>query len=133
MDLRLWFGVKYATGILVLTVVLGIPALIAGLTSPSATQVFEGHLSRAVLATLWLWWLYATVYSLTMLFYCLLRQPVYAVVLTLLSLWLGAYVCSELISYPPYPWATYTVAAVLTLASIVVLTWKSFQYDWGWK
>ena len=126
-DLRLWFGVKFASGILVLVTVLGIPLFLAGWSQWS--EVYNPEWKELWGGTLFGAWLFVITYSLAMTFQCLVRQPIYAVVLTLATLWLG-FVLAKL-SDPHMSMAV--TAMIASLVVVVALAWKTVKHDWGWR
>ena len=131
LDLRLWFFTKYFTGMIVLIACLGVPVLLTGFTS---FWRWDDLLNESVLAIcLTLFSMYVAVFSLTMLFQCLLRQPIYAAVLALGTLFLGFWGVSYLDRYYDIHWAIALTVIVLFWVGIVVLTWKAVRYNWGWS
>jgi hypothetical protein len=129
-DLRLWFWMKYLSGILVLITILGIPLFLAGWS-----QLSEFHNpERNVLwgGTLFGVWFFVITYSLAMTYQCLVRQPIYAVVLTLATLWLVVFVLNDPFDVKPHP-AMVATGMIVSLAVVVALAWKTVKHDWGWK
>ena len=72
-------------------------------------------------------------YSLAMMYQCLVRQPIYAVVLTLATLWLGVFVLSLIDVKPQVEIAKAATGMILSLVVVVGLAWKTVKHDWGWK
>lgn len=129
LPLGLLFVVKYTVGILVLMGVLGVPLLAAIATSDD--RVLDAPVMELAARFLFLVWLVFMPYSLAMTAQCLLRQPIYAVVVAVLALWLGS---------AAYAWAFPAATAfdvgramATALVGTVALGWLAVRYDWGWK
>ncbi|MCH7751448.1 MAG: hypothetical protein IH898_04765, partial [Planctomycetes bacterium] len=130
-DFRLWFAVEYLAGILVLVTVLGIPLFLAGWSqwngeyNPERKELWGGTLFGV--------WFFVITYSLAMTSQCLVRQPIYAVVLTLATLWLGVFVFSQIDVKPQVEIAKAVIGMIVSLVVVVALAWKTVKHDWGWK
>jgi len=126
----LWFGIKYLGGLLILVTVLGIPIIL----SVASIVNLEGGdlLSRETVAEiLFFGWLFVMAYSLAMTTYCLLRQPLYAAIASLLVLWLGAAMFGWAFADPGG--LHVALAMTLSLAATIALGWLAVKNDWGWK
>ncbi len=132
-NLPLWFGIKYATAFLVLLTVLGIPLILGTLIY---SNQLPGRFSEGMLANLlWIGWFFIEAFTLAMTLQCLLRQPLYAAILTCVTLMFGnfaySYVCYETIGHPP--WSLNAAVMILALVATVALAWQTVKHDWGWK
>jgi len=131
-DLRLWFGVKYVAGLLVLIAVLGVPLFMAGLFYWS-----EGHhdldwnefWNGAHVAT----WVLTITYSIGMTAQCLTRQPLYAAALTVSILMIGAYLLAKFNDNLQLSTATNVTIMIVSLVVVIALAWQTVKHDWGWK
>jgi len=131
-DFRLWFGIKYFAGILVLVTVLGIPLFLAGWSQWSDT--YNREWKELWGGTLFGAWFFVITYSLAMTAQCLVRQPIYAVVLTLATMCLGVFAVSQIDVKPQVSvTAVAVIGMILSLAVVIALAWKTVKHDWGWK
>jgi hypothetical protein len=76
-------------------------------------------------------WLFVMAYSLAMTAHCLLRQPLYAAILTVLAIWLGSATFVWVLEEPH--WTVEVGAMLLSLAGTITLGWLAVRNDWGWK
>lgn len=131
LDLKVWFSMKYATGLIVVVVLLGLPPILAGFTGLASRQ--EALDYRVWISLFWILSVYLMIYSLSMLFQCLVRQPIYAVVLTLCVFFGGFYLGAFLFGgWKGSLWVP-SIALIVTWAVTVFLTWQTVRNDWGWK
>ena len=130
-NLKLWFGVKYVTGIIVLATFLGLPAIIAGTMQLSSWDVLT-DLDNWLFIGTWMW-AFLVVYSLTMLMQCLLRQPIYAVVLAMAAFFAMIFVAGWIGGRFSLPWSAFACVMLAFWAAIVLAAWKAVRHDWGWK
>jgi hypothetical protein len=125
-NLGLHFAVKYVAGLIVLITILGIPALAAG--TPYLRRM---ALIETVGAMSFIGWFFLMAYSLSMTAFCLLRQPLYAAIFTVLAIWLGA-VAFEWAFQKPH-WTLVVGTMLLSLAGTIAVGWLAVKNDWGWK
>lgn len=126
INLHQWFFLKYVAGILVLVVAF-VPLILI------AAKLKDWNLvPRDVVVIFAL--VFLTMYSGSLAAYAMVRQPIYAVILTIAA----PYVALFLI-YPngPPPWLTNFASAVLTILMFVILftilAWQAVIRNWGWK
>lgn len=125
----LQFTVKYIAGLLVLVTVLGLPALAVGAYE---TSRFGGMNSKELLGAIrFIGWLFLMAYSLSMTSYCLLRQPLYAAIFTVLAIWLGSFAFMWAVEEPH--WTLVVGAMLLSLTGTIAVGWLTVRNDWGWK
>jgi hypothetical protein len=125
----LQFAIKYVAGILVLTTVLGLPALaVLAYDSPR----FGGLKHRELLAAIsFVGWFFVMAYSLAMTSYCLLRQPLYAAIFSVLAIWLGTVTFGRIFDQSHKNLEV--TAMVLSLTGTIFVGWLALRNDWGWK
>lgn len=129
MNLGLQFVVKYAAGLIVLVVVLGVPALAAGI---HYSNRYAGMNSRELFGAIaYLGWFFVMAYSLAMTSHCLFRQPLYAAIFTVMAIWLGSVAFIWVFDVPH--WSEVVAAMLLSLAGTIALGWLAVRNDWGWK
>ena len=129
MNLGLQFFVKYAAGLLVLLVILGVPAIGAGMHySTRHAEISSRDLIGAIAC---LGWFFVMAYSLAMTTNCLLRQPLYAAIFTVMAIWLGSIAFFWVFEEPH--WSMIVTAMLLSLAGTIALGWLAVRNDWGWK
>jgi protein-S-isoprenylcysteine O-methyltransferase Ste14 len=129
-DLRLWFWVKFLSGMLVLVTVLGILLFLTGWSQWSETHNPEWKELWG--GTLYVTWMFVITYSLAMTYQCLIRQPIYEALLTMATLWAGLLVLSIPSLGKPHL-AMVAIGMIASLAVVVTLAWKTVKHDWGWK
>jgi len=128
-NLSLWFGVKYATGLLVLVTVLGIPMLLAGVASGELLGIQSTK--QVIAGSLFFGWFFIEAYSLAMATQCLVRQPLYAAGLTFATIMFSTFAFSVVFHQPH--WGQTVATMILALAATIVLAWQAVRHDWGWK
>ncbi len=129
-DPWLWFAVKYASAMLVLVTILGIPLKLAASGYWDAVEHL-GDRRELLIGTLYFSRFFVMAYSLAMTAHCLLRQPIYAAVLTVLAIWLGSAAFAWVFKEPH--WTLVVSAMILSLAATISLGWLAVRNDWGWK
>jgi hypothetical protein len=125
-----WFGVKYVSGMLVLVTILGIPLLLAAYAYWGSVDHLRDR-REFLFGTLFISWYFVMAYSLAMTAHCLLRQPLYAAILTVLAIWLGSATFVWVLEEPH--WTVEVGAMLLSLAGTITLGWLAVRNDWGWK
>ncbi|MCG8450467.1 MAG: hypothetical protein MI725_12935 [Pirellulales bacterium] len=123
-----WFLVKFFTGLAVLAVTFGALFLLAnGLTDGQFDGQFivQEHLGKQVtLMAL----VYVLLYTLSMLSYCLGRQPMIAAVIAIGSFWCGAFLIGKLaLDWPLVLWLL-----LVTQVAATALAWLAVRNNWGW-
>jgi hypothetical protein len=129
INLHQWFFLKYFSGILVLVVAFVPLFLIAGkLTDWNMVKREE----VAVFALVFLGF-----YSGSLAAYALVQQPIYSVVLTIATPFLGWMILVFLYPHGPPRWLD-SVSGLLLLFLVpsilsTILAWQAVVRDWGWK
>ena len=129
LNLNWWYWVKYSTGVVVQLLVF-LPLL-------AISYWLLGWSDSTLLAGWYLVLFYLVLYSLALMFYAVVRQPIYAAVLTIAAAFLG-WVTLVLI-YPnglPRWLGTFSGASLAMLVPTVLaslLAWQAVVRDWGWK
>ncbi len=127
---HLWFAAKYLTGI-------GILALAFAPVSVAVNWA-SGWRYASPQETLGVILFFTAVYTLSLTAYALVRQPIYAVVLAMGSLWpLGflsgfAYGLTERLGPDLASFVAWTFL-VIAYVAVVLLAWQAVVRDWGWK
>ena len=128
---HLWFAVKYLTGIVILA------SAFAPL--PIAVNWASGWRSGSPEETLGAILLFLAIYTLTLTAYALVRQPIYAVILAMGSLWplglMDAGIAYNLTRRLGPDLAAIVAGTFLVIAyvAVVILAWQAVVRDWGWK
>ncbi len=133
-DFRLWFGVKFLAGILVMVTVLGIPLFLAGWSQWN--EEYNPEWKELWGDTLFGVWFFVLTYSLAMTYQCLVRQPLYAAILTFATIFFGFFalkVSFEVFNLEFSHLVQIVAAMILPLVGTVFLAWKTVKHDWGWK
>jgi hypothetical protein len=129
LNINCYFGVKYVTGIVVQLFVF-LPLL--------AFSYWSLGWSDSTLLAGWYMVLFSLVlYSLAILFYSVLRQPIYAAVLSIATLVIGWIGIMALSPHGPPSWLRTTYGASLAMLvptiAATLLAWQAVVRDWGWK
>ncbi|NOY41500.1 MAG: hypothetical protein GXP26_06655 [Planctomycetes bacterium] len=136
MNFSLWFGVKFVVGVLTLVVAFGTLFLFAYWLTDASLFVRE---SQPLVVVGTFVGIFLLIYTLAMATYCLLRQPIYAAVLTFGLLFGGIFVVSWLDQYHRLLRGTemhWSIVLALMLFIQVYATawaWQAVRSDWGWK
>ncbi len=127
INLHLWFWAKYLAGIIVQLLAF-LPLL--------AISYWEWS-ENTFLAGCYMVLIYLLLYSLALAFYALVRQPIYAVILTIAAItigWMSLVLVSP--SGPPR-WLNgflgVSLALLLPVVLASLLAWQAVVRDWGWK
>ncbi len=130
VDYRLWFGVKFVVGATILAVTFGSLMLLALLLSDRSLFGGDPHPATAVGFT---GLVFLLIYTLSMATYCILRQPLYAAVLTFGLLFAGI-IIPQLICHHFFDTTLPSQAKLpLLLLSQVAATfvaWKAVKNNW---
>jgi len=131
------FWTKYATGLAVLALAFAIPFSFAAIVSGIEHPDFDDLAIWAVLVPIW-------IYSAAIMMTCLVRQAIYAAVLSCAAMYLGFLFVvgiSRLVKLGAglIPWdewndpTTGEMAAAMVLASIAftIIAWLAVRNDWG--
>ncbi len=123
VDLCLWFGVKYVTGFLVLALTFGTVLLVAnGLEGWQLGGPKDGFFIGLAFA----WF-----YTMALTAFVLVRQPIYAAVLALASVF-PAIIIDSWFSRGLH-WSIGWSLIFLLFATAISLAWLAVKHDWGWK
>jgi hypothetical protein len=129
LNLNWWYGVKYTTGVVVQLLVF-LPLLAFSYWS-------LGWSDDILLVGRTLVLFYLLLYSLTILFYSVVRQPIYAVVLTIGATFLGWMLLVLVYPSGPPRWLNsfVGVSLIMLIPTILatLLAWQAVVRDWGWK
>lgn len=128
----MWFSVKYATGLLVLTATLGLPLLVAGSHFFGSVEHLRDR-KELLVGMLLFSWLVIEAYSLAMLAQCLVRQPLYAAVVTLGGILFSFLFASKILDVEFSSVLQAVPLMILILVGTVYLAWKTVKHDWGGK
>ncbi len=128
VNLKLWFVVKYLVGLSVLVLAFG------SLLTPAywlQTEIYSDQFHRFLYAAFFAIYCLVIMYILSMATYCLLRQPIYAVVLTIGLLFIGTMAINWLseLNYFASTW----IAMIFCLVIPITIAWLVVKHDWGWK
>jgi hypothetical protein len=140
IQVDLWFWIKFATGLIVVFVSTYAPiALLVALKLP----VIDGNFSEALLVPAMQLAVYAAAVATT----CLVRQAVYAAILSIAVVYLGVFsglaICTlprwlhegamrfSLLFTPTPAELAFGIAISFTVSTI--LAWLAVRYDWGKK
>jgi hypothetical protein len=128
---HLWFAVKYLTGIVILA--------LAFAPLPIAVNWASGWRYASPLETLGTILFFLAIYTLSMTAFALVRQPIYAVILAMGSLWPIGFL-DGWIAYYLTEWLGADLLAivagtflVIVYVAVVLLAWQAVVRDWGWK
>jgi len=130
INFPLWFGVKFMVGMLILVATFGTLMLFAYWLTDSTLLRHEPH-PLVVLGSIS--WLFLLIYTLSMAAYCILRQPLYAAVLSIGLFIAGIFVLewfSNHIFQNPFHWAVSAALMLLLQAIVTTLAWLAVRYDW---
>ncbi|MBX3412328.1 MAG: hypothetical protein KF708_06380 [Pirellulales bacterium] len=127
MNPDLWYWAKFGTGLLVLLTTLYLPVLVlAAMFHPDGLLGLceSEHLIFPALQIA----LFASSLALT----CLLRQAVYAAVLSIGVIYLGVLPTWFIWGTDP-PYQAVAVSLVMTAGVMTVVGWLAMRNDWGWR
>lgn len=130
INLHQWFFLKYFAGILVLVVAF-VPLFLV------AAKLRDWRLAadRELVAVFAL--VFLGLYSGSLAAYALVRQPIYAVVLTIATPFLGWMILVSLYPHGPPRWLdSFSGVSLLFFIPTVlatILAWQAVVRDWGWK
>lgn len=128
MNLHQWFFLKYFTGILVLVVAF-VPLILTASWLQDWRDVTEGDVTMFAL-------LFLGFYTGSLAAFALVRQPIYAVVLTIAGIWFIPGVLLVISRIPGWnrneaQMMRFLIATQIVLA--LILAWQAVVRDWGWK
>ncbi|WP_148073012.1 hypothetical protein [Bythopirellula goksoeyrii] len=129
VNINLWFVVKYVVGLTVLALAFGsllTPAYWLEI-HPAADRIYW-FIMAAFFATYSL----ALLYTISMASYCLLRQPIYAAVLTF-GLLFGGIVLVRWLFYDTSQSILFFTTLFVALVSAITIAYLAVKHDWGWK
>jgi hypothetical protein len=128
---HLWFVTKYLTGMFILAAAFA-PLPIAVNWASGWQYGKPDEILVTILA-------FVAIYTLSLTAYALVRQPIYAVILAMGSLWPIGLLDSG-IAYELRDWLGRDLAAiaaatflVIVYIGVVLLAWQAVVRDWGWK
>jgi ABC-type transport system involved in multi-copper enzyme maturation permease subunit len=129
INLHQWFFLKYLAGILVLVIAFVPLILVAGrLNDWNLTTTSD--IAKFVV-------IYLTLYTGSLAAYALVRQPIYAVVLTIAGIWFTPGVLLFIRPLLPYgePDEERFMLVLFAFEAIAatLLAWQAVVRDWGWK
>jgi hypothetical protein len=127
-SVHLWFVVKYMAGLAVQFVAFGMLVLLGYLLQSSAFA----HYEEAIFVTTFTTYALIILYTLALASYCLLRQPIYAAVLTF-AIFLGGMMSLDWLFPDPSFSKCAVTAMVLALGIPFTIAWLAVKHDWGWK
>lgn len=129
INVHWWFVIKFVTGLAVLCLAFGTLSLLAlSLMENELANISKREMTEA----LYFCYILVLLYTLGMASYCLLRQPIYAAVLTVGLFLSGVLSMDWLFPNPHYFW-TGTVSMILALAIPITIAYFAVKHDWGWK
>lgn len=129
VNINLWFVVKYLTGLSVLVLAFGSLLLLAYWLQTGISFEFD---QEFILATFFGAYSVIILFTLAMTSYCLLRQPLYAVVVTLAFFLCGMMTIDWLFPDPSYIGIGIAVM-ILVLALLSRIAYLAVKHDWGRK
>jgi hypothetical protein len=129
INLHQWFFLKYTTGILVLVVAF-VPLVLISAWLGNWRIATKSDVAMFVL-------IFLTLYAGSLAAYALVRQPIYAVVLTIAGIWFTPGIVLLLMLLFPY-WEYNKeqfmfIILALQLLVATFLAWLAVVRDWGWK
>jgi hypothetical protein len=128
INLHMWFFLKYITGILVLVVAF-VPLLLIAGKGRGWNMDTKSDVVMFVL-------IYFALYTCSIASYALVRQPIYAVVLTIAGIWFVPGILLAVSQIPGWNFndertMQFLFGFMVVLATI--LAWQAVVRDWGWK
>jgi len=127
----LWFGVKFVVGAIILVATFGTLMLLAFFLTDGGVLRNEPNPASAVG---FIFLIFLLIYTLSMATYCVLRQPLYAVVLTiglLLGGWIAfIWICHDFFGDSLLSWQTALVLLLLSQVAATVLAWQAVKRNW---
>lgn len=145
IDPNLWFWTKFATGLLVLTAIIGVPFLLV--TGLGTELPYENALGPFLIVTV----VYLAVYAAAVAMTCLVRHAVYAAILgmgsimmfivvawciRMIPVWFGITGGAKKVDIVFAEDPEVSVAVIGIVACFVIntfLAWQATQRDWGLK
>jgi len=128
INVHLWFWIKYVTGLAVLTICFGTLLIFA--------DWLDGWRGNPLATVGFITLLFPLLYVLALAAFAIVRQPIYAAVLAIATLF-GGWLCLVLMSPHGPPrwlngWGAYPV--FLTIVAVIsVFAWQAVVRNWGWK
>jgi len=130
VNYQLWFGVKFVVGAVILVATFGLLMLFAFLLTDGGLLRKEPH---PVLVVGYRSLFFLLIYTLSMATYCVLRQPLYAAVLTIGMLiggwfafsWAAYYFLDDSLS-----WQTTLALLLLCQVAATALAWQAVKRNW---
>jgi len=133
IHLTLWFGVKFVVGIAVLAAAFAAMLLLAYWLTDGGPLRREPH---PLVEVGYVSWVFLLIYTLSMATYCIVRQPLYAAVLTI-GLFVAGINVLGWFSYHffqnPFHWAVSAALMLLLQAIVTTLAWLAVRYNLGYK
>jgi hypothetical protein len=126
IDANLWFWTKYVTGLAILVAMFAVPmAYAVWVKWRYGLDPMNGELFMAASIML-------AIYSAAVLTTCLVRQALYAAVLSIMVMYLGVVPLDMFRDH--HPTDEQVCATLLTTALVATLiAWQSVRRDWGWR
>ncbi len=129
LNAHVWFWIKFFTGLSIL-IISFVPLAIF---SYWLASLRDPPIEVGWFALLF----YLLLYALALAAYTLVRQPIYAVVLAIASLFCGWLVLLWMFSNGPPQWLSsflgYSTVLILSTMTVTILAWQAVVRDWGWK
>lgn len=121
---HVWFATKYFSGLLVLLVAFGPLVLLARWLGNWGWGTFQ-DVSFAII-------LFLMIYTLSLAAYALVRQPIYAAVLTVAGYLFFGFGFS-MYQNKGWLWAVGLATCLIIQILATLLAWQAVIRDWGWK
>ncbi|NOY42321.1 MAG: hypothetical protein GXP26_10860 [Planctomycetes bacterium] len=127
----LWFGVKFVVGAVILITTFGLLMLLAHWL---IDRSFLRNAMHPILTAGFFGLVFLLIYTLSMATYCVLRQPLYAAVLTiglLMGGWIAfLWICHDFFGDSLLSWQTALVLLLLSQVAATVLAWQAVKRNW---
>ena len=129
LNLGMWFGIKFVVGWIVLATTFGGLLLVSAILRAGP---LPNNWTDVAMEIGFFTWLFTLIYTLAMGTYCVVRQPLYAAVITLGILSGGIMIANLLLEGIELPW--YLLAGLLFLGEGIALigAWLAVRNNWGW-
>jgi hypothetical protein len=132
VDVNQWFIVKFAAGMAITMVILAAPPFLIGALAllmdaelpPDAAHDLKEFALAMLMAQ-------ACIYSVAGLAMVLVRQAIYAAILTIAAV--GVFLAATDYVADGNPWPLTLFGGVAAAAASAVLAWVAVRRDWGWK
>lgn len=121
-----WYFVKFVTGLITLLVTLYLPLIVlAAIFHPDG--IWEMGSEAAALPAVQI-----AIFTASLALTCLLRQAIYAAVLSIAVVYLGV-LPTWLIWGTDPPYVAVAVSLMMTAVVMTIVGWLAMRFDWGWR